>query len=229
MDQYRIAYIEDDEATRLLISSYLEQAGFAVSFAENIQDAKTLLNTSKTDLLLLDLNLPDGDGLQLLHYLQAKKELPIIMTTSRNGVNDRIAGLELGADDYLCKPFEPSELIARIRSVLRRSDISQHLQDKYIKIGRFSLDLQHGTLNNSEGAAPKLTSGEMNLLCRLVRAKGSIVSRDQLITALSSRAELNTDRSIDVLISRLRHKLEVDPKEPTLLLTEFGRGYRLNV
>ena len=172
MDHFHIALVEDEAAERILLSGYLEQAGFRVSQADGVTSFKALMAQHDFDLLLLDLNLPDGDGLSLARWLRDGNDLPIIMVTSRDSMDDRVAGLEQGANDYLCKPFHPRELLLRIENVLQQNNNTQDKNRNSFHIGRFTLDTNLFTFTCRSGKAPHLTLGEMKLLGRLAMARG---------------------------------------------------------
>jgi DNA-binding response OmpR family regulator len=225
---FHIALVEDEAAERILLSGYLEQAGFQVSQAEGVASFKELLAQDDFDLVLLDLNLPDGDGLALAHWLRKHRNLPIIMVTSRDRLDDRVAGLEQGASDYLCKPFHPRELLLRIENVRQQHKNAPDSGKKSFRIGRFTLDMDLFTFTCRSGKPPHLTNGEMKLLGRLAVARGRPVARGALIDAVSEREDPASDRTVDVLISRLRHKIEENPETPQLILTVPGVGYRLH-
>jgi two-component system OmpR family response regulator len=219
--QTSILLVEDDPAQRLLLAAYLRQADYLVSEAGSIAQARSRLVDSTPNLVLLDLNLPDGDGLALAREL-LRLRLPVIVVTSRP--EDKITALELGADDYLDKPYHPRELLARVHNALRRS---RNPGAQTFRCGAFQLDSAGRRLLDAQGAEVSLTRGEFNLLAALVEAKGRIVSRADLAELISADGAGVGGRSVDVLVSRLRQKLETDPRNPSLLLTASGHGYRL--
>lgn len=222
--QIHIALLEDEEAQRILLAAYLEKAGYRVSPLESVSAFNKLWRDHPADVLLLDLNLPDGDGMKLAQELRQQSSVPIIMVTSRDRDEDRIDGLELGADDYITKPFHPRELVARIRNVLKRSVFAD---TERFRVGRYLVDPAQGHIYSDEGEVLKLTPGEFKLLCALGTARGRAVSRYRLAEVVGRGEQPSNDRTVDVLVSRLRRKIEVDPAQPQLLLTVPGRGYRL--
>jgi DNA-binding response OmpR family regulator len=181
--------------------------------------------------VILDLNLPDEDGLVLTRQVRSRNSVPLIILTSRQDESDRLIGFDLGADDYLTKPCNPNELLARVRAVLNRTQASrgEHGEQRPITFGRYALDLERHRLVDADGREIPLTAGEFQILSALARAKGRVLSRGQLADAVSGVDEPISERSVDVLISRLRRKVEKDPKEPEVILTQPRYGYRLAV
>jgi two-component system OmpR family response regulator len=229
----RILVVEDDAATRDLVAQYLSEYKFQVSLATTSAEAEKQLAEEVVDLVVLDLNLPDQDGLNLARKLREHSSIPIVMLTGRIEEVDRVLGLELGADDYITKPFSPRELLARIRAVLRRAQGSKSgtRREAGLRAYRFAgWELRTGTrkLVSPEGKSIQLTSGEFSLLVAFVQAPRQILSRDQLLEATRLYDDVY-DRSIDVQILRLRRKLEVNPAEPRLIKTERRVGYYLDV
>jgi two-component system, OmpR family, torCAD operon response regulator TorR len=210
--------IEDDPAQRLLLAAYLRQDGFRVLEAGNLAQGRALLQAGPPDLVLLDLNLPDGDGLELAREL-LRRDILVIIVTSRP--QDRIPALELGADDYLDKPYQPRELLARVRNLLRRRG------GQAVCFGGYRQDGERRSLTGADGREVNLTRGEFDLLAALVEARGRVVSRADLLECISPDGTSIAGRSVDVLISRLRRKLETAPGNPRLLVTVPGLGYRL--
>jgi len=225
-----ILVVEDDRATRDLISGYLGENHFRVSTALTARDAERIASVGKVDLVVLDLNLPDQDGLMLAKRLRGEQNLPIVMLTGRTEEMDRVLGLELGADDYVTKPFSPRELLARIRAVLRRAQAKpMRRRAEGILTYRFAgFELRTGTrkLITPQRQEIELTSGEFSLLCAFLKAPQTILSRDQLLESSRMYDDVY-DRSIDVQILRLRRKLEKNPSEPEIIKTERGAGYFL--
>jgi two-component system, OmpR family, response regulator len=226
-----ILVVEDDRATRELISQLLGDNHFRVTTAVTGAQAEQALTGEGVDLVILDLNLPDQDGLMLARKLREGRDIPIVMLTGRGEEMDRVLGLELGADDYITKPFSPRELLARIRAVLRRAQAKPgSRRDEGLRVYRFAgLELRTGTrkLVSPEGKELELTSGEFSLLAAFLRAPQQILSRDQLLEASRLYDDVY-DRSIDVQILRLRRKIESNPSEPQLIKTERGAGYYLD-
>lgn len=212
--------VEDDPAQRLLLGAYLRQGGHVVVEAGTLAEARTKVAEAAPALVLLDLGLPDGDGLVLARELRAR-EVPLVIVTSREG--DRLLALELGADDYLVKPYDPRELAARVANVLRRCLRAP----EGLRVGSYVLDGERRTLQDAQGKPIELTPGEFALLLELAEARGCVVGRAQLSEAVSPDRDASNLRSVDVLVSRLRQKLEPDPANPRLILTAQGLGYRL--
>jgi two-component system, OmpR family, response regulator len=226
-----ILVVEDDRPTRDLIARYLIDNHFRVSTAVTGAQGENALGAEAVDLVVLDLNLPDQDGLMLAKKLLAERDIPIVILTGRSEEMDRVLGLELGADDYVTKPFSPRELLARIRAVLRRAQGKPgSRRAQALRIYRFAgFELRSGTrkLISPEGREVELTGGEFSLLVALLNTPRQILSRDQLLEGSRMYDDVY-DRSIDVQILRLRRKLEVNPSEPRLIRTERGAGYYLD-
>lgn len=226
--------IADDEARlRTMLRTYLEEQGFRVSEAANGSQFRRRLEEFQVDLILLDLVIPGEDGLSLMRLVRQTSQVPVIMVTSRDDVIDRVTGLELGADDYICKPFHLRELLARIRAVLRRHE-QQTLgggaavdTGKRLRIDGLELDPGRRELRRTSGERVPLTSAEFNLLHALARQPNRVLSRDQLMTLTKGVAWNALDRSIDQQIVRLRHKVEENPRAPALIKTVRGAGYML--
>jgi DNA-binding response OmpR family regulator len=223
-----ILVVEDDPATRELLAQYLSDYKFQVSLAATAAEGERRLTEEVVDLVVLDLNLPDGDGLALARKLRDGSNIPIVILTGRADEVDRVVGLELGADDYVTKPFSPRELLARVRAVLRRAQATPASRREHApRAYRFAgWELRMGTrrLISPEGKAVQLSSGEFSLLAAFLKAPRQILSRDQLLEATRLYDDVY-DRSIDVQILRLRRKIEADPAEPKLIRTERGAGY----
>ena len=224
MDSHtRILLLEDDPAQRLLLAAYLRQDGFEVVESESLAQSRAFIQENAPNLVLLDLILPDGDGLELAREV-LQRDIPVIIVTSRP--EDRIPALELGADDYLDKPYHPRELLARVHNVLKRC---RNLSAQVLPVGTFQLDLERRRLLNLEGKEVSLTRGEFDLLAALAAAQGRMASRADLSELVSPDGAGVCGRSVDVLVSRLRQKLEADPRHPCLVLTAPGHGYRLGI
>ncbi len=217
----RILLVEDDEEIKSLVSRYLTDNGFEVRLAESGKAMDRILASQQIDLIVLDINLPDEDGFSICLRLRNTGSLPVIMLTARGEHTDRILGIELGADDYLVKPFGPRELLARIGAILRRTAPDAEPGEKIEKYGfsGFVLDASTRRLSGPTGVRVILTSAEFDLLLTLCRNPGKVFSRDEL------KAASTTDRSVDILISRLRQKIEVDPRDPALIQTVRSMGY----
>lgn len=223
-----VLVVDDDAEIGLLLSRYLESQGLRVSVAGNGAELRTAIDGDAIDVVLLDLGLPDEDGLVLIRDLRSRWHGPVIIISGRGESVERVVGLELGADDYVTKPFDLRELLARIRSVLRRSQttassIPAHAHG-YAFAG-YRLDLPSRTLAGSDGQEIVLTSGEFELLLVLVRQAHKVLTRDQLMNALHGRDAGPYDRAIDVQVGRLRRKLEADPARPQLIKSVRGAGY----
>ncbi len=222
--------VDDDQATRDLIAEYLSQYEYRVSGVPDGHAMRKALKESVVDLIILDLRLPAEDGLTLARALRAESSIPIIMLTGRKDDIDRIMGLELGADDYLTKPFNPRELLARVRTVLRRAQpklVTGGPEDKLrgYRFAGWELDLRTHRLTSPAGQRVELTHAEFGLLVALLKAPQRILSRDQLLEMTRGYNEDVFDRSIDVQILRLRRKLERNPSRPEVICTERGAGY----
>jgi len=231
MDRH-ILIVEDDEDMREVVSHFLRAGGFRVTALDRGQQVVSSLRNGGIDLILLDLTLPDADGLAITREVRASHKVGIIILSGRTDTIDRVVGLEGGADDYICKPFESHELLARIRNVLRRVDerrapMPAQPVHRIYRFGRWILDGRALTLKTQDGTVISLTSGEFTLLLVLVEHANKILSRTQLIELTSESDSPAHDRSIDSRIVRLRRKLEFDPKEPQILKTVRNRGYVL--
>jgi len=223
--------VDDDPALRAMIADYLADRHFKVSTAADGREMARILAEGETDLLLLDVRLNDEDGLELVRDLRTRSDLPIIvMSGHRREEVDRVLGLELGADDYLTKPFGMRELLARIRAVLRRAQSSAAASNKDAKRTRYrfagwELSLRTRRLTSPSGERVPLTKGEFNLLAAFLDSPQRLLTREQLLTASRVHDQEVFDRSIDVQILRLRRKLEADPSDPQFIRTERGVGY----
>ncbi|MGX6646388.1 response regulator [Maricaulaceae bacterium MS644] len=225
---YKILIVDDDPEILQLLAGILERNGMQPRTVNSASEAEQALRAFDADLMVLDLMMPGEDGLSFCRRLRSVSKIPVIMLTALGDDIDRIIGLELGADDYLCKPFNPRELVARIRSVLRRSaEVADPpvRPKKAYRFGSFTLSPDQRALRDEDGEAIQLTSGEFSLLLALVEAAPRVMTRDQLLD-LSRGAVANPfDRSIDSLISRIRSKIEPDPKSPALIKTVRNLGY----
>ena len=228
-----VLVVDDDSAVRQLVQEYLGQNDFRVTGAATGAEFLDACRSGVVDLVLLDLRLRGEDGMQLLRLLRAESHIPVIILTGRAEEADRVMGLELGADDYLTKPFSPRELLARMRTVLRRTQIGQDQQGARVcrayRFPGWELNLRTRRLTAANTAEVTLSNGEFNLLAALLSTANRVVTRDQLIE-MSRRYDNEVyDRAIDVQILRLRRKIEVDPGEPKIIVTERGVGYRVAV
>jgi two-component system, OmpR family, response regulator len=219
-----ILVVDDDETVRALIAASAAKAGYRVEQAEDAAGMRAWLATGQIDLVLLDVNLPDGDGISLTRDLRAHSDVAVIMVTERGGPDDRALGIETGADDYLAKPVYPRELLARVKSVLdRRAGLRGHGSANRLRFAGWCMDLTARAVLDTLGRAADLTPAEFDLLHILVSRAGRIQSRDALMVALGSDDAESGPRSIDILISRLRKKLG---GEDGLIETCRGHGYR---
>jgi two-component system OmpR family response regulator len=228
-----VLVVDDDLAVRQLVSEYLAQNDFRVSEAASGAELMGAFRAQVVDLVLLDLRLPGEDGMQLLRQLRTESQLPVIILTGRAEEADRVMGLELGADDYLTKPFSPRELLARIRTVLRRTHAGQEIHGAPVcrayRLSGWELNLRTRKLSARDGREVALSNGEFNLLAALLATANRVVTRDQLIE-MSRRYDNEVyDRAIDVQILRLRRKIESNPAQPQIIVTERGAGYRVGV
>jgi two-component system, OmpR family, phosphate regulon response regulator OmpR len=222
----RLLLIDDDARLTGMVGDYLRNAGFEVDSAGSLAAGRDKLRDGHFDALLLDLMLPDGDGLDLTRELRAQartRRLPLLMLTARGEPLDRIVGLELGADDYLGKPFEPRELLARVKALLRRAQ-PEAAADEVLRFGRLEIDLGARQARLSKQSCD-LTTHQFELLAVLAQAAGRVLSRDQIMDSLRGHPMEAFDRSIDVHISRIRAAIEDDPKNPQRVLTVRGVGY----
>ena len=222
----RLLLIDDDARLAAMVGDYLRNAGFEVDVAATLAAGRERLYDASYDALLLDLMLPDGDGLDFTRTLRAEprtRRLPLLMLTARGEPLDRIVGLELGADDYLGKPFEPRELLARVKALLRRAS-PEAAADEVLRFGRLEVDLG-ARQARLDGKSCELTGHQFELLAVLAQAAGRVLSRDQIMDALRGHPMEAFDRSIDVHISRIRAAIEEDPKNPQRVLTVRGVGY----
>ena len=222
----RLLLIDDDARLTAMLGDYLRGAGLSVDAVASLREGRAQLAAHSFDALVLDLMLPDGDGLDLCRELRADprtRQLPLLMLTARGEPLDRIVGLELGADDYLGKPFEPRELLARVKALLRRAAPVQ-AGDDVLRFGRLEVDLG-ARVARLDGKPCDLTSHQFDLLVVLAQSPGRVLSRDQIMDALKGHPLEAFDRSIDVHISRIRALIEDDPKQPRRVLTVRGAGY----
>jgi two-component system OmpR family response regulator len=224
-----ILVVEDDGEMRTLIGKFLRQNGFRVTGTRNGAEMWDTMSLSPVDLVLLDVMLPGQSGLDLCRMLRAKSEVPIIMVTARGEEADRVAGLELGADDYLPKPFSRPELLARIRAVLRRAQVgatrSGLVTGNRMIFAEWVLDTRRRELAAPDGSAVDLSSGEYDLLLAFCEHPQRVLSRDQLLDLARNRISDSIDRSVDVMVSRLRRKLEPLPDSPAIIKTIRSAGY----
>ena len=230
-NQEHLLVVDDDREIRSLLTEYLEKVGYRVSAVADGRGMLRVLSQSRVDLVILDLMLPGEDGLSLCRELRKRSRLPILMLTARGEETDRIVGLEMGADDYLPKPFNPRELLARIRSVLRRAQsLPVNLEPEPVTVFRFAgwtLDMAARELVAADGLLVPLSGAEYRLLRVFLDHPQRVLSREQLLDLAQGRETILFDRSIDVLVGRLRRRLADDAKEPRLIKTVRGEGYVL--
>ena len=223
----RLLMIDDDARLSAMVGDYLRGAGYKVEVAGSLAQGRERLAVESFDALVLDLMLPDGDGLDLCRELRGNprtRQLPLLMLTARGEPMDRIVGLELGADDYLPKPFEPRELLARIRAILRRRIDGTATPHKVLRFG--TLEIDRDARSVSVGGQPcDLTAYQFDLLVTLAERAGRVLTRDQIMEAVRGRELEAFDRSIDVHMGRIRAAIEADPKNPRRIVTVRGAGY----
>jgi len=227
--------VDDDPEIRALVQEYLEEEGFRVTTAQDGVQMRSVLESDPANIVILDVRLPGESGLDLALGLRQTSEVPIIMLSEKDDVVDRVAGLEIGADDYVPKPFHLRELLARIRSLIRRSEVTADARsgddeeeggtDGTLRFSGWVLNCQRRELFSPDGEPVDLSAGEFNLLVAFAERPNRILSRDQLLDIVYNREANLFDRSIDVQIGRLRRKIEVDPKRPALIKTVRGAGY----
>jgi DNA-binding response OmpR family regulator len=222
-----ILVVEDELLTRRTLQELLQAEGFAVTTTGTLAEALGEVNRNGYDLILLDLVLPDGDGLDACKRIRERHRMPIVILSTRRQLEDRVAGLETGADDYIVKPFEPPEMVARVRAQLRRAQhLSRDGAASIVRAGRLTVDTElQDALVDGERAG--LTQKEFRLLYLLATRAGKAVSRDFLIEQLWAEDELGSDKNVAVYIRRIRQKIERDPDAPEILLTVRGFGYRI--
>jgi len=225
-----ILVVDDDPQIRSLLDEYLTENGMRVSTASSGRDMMQILEGETIDLVILDLRLSDEDGMSLARSLRERLAVSVIMLTGVRDEADRVMGLELGADDYVTKPFSPRELLARIRTVLRRAksaaaEAAPRREIRAYRFGGFELNLRTRRLKRQDGRSINLTNGELNLLAALLAAPERILTRDQLLEASRVYDNEVYDRAIDIQVLRLRRKIEEDPAHPRYIVTERGVGY----
>ncbi len=226
-----ILVVDDHQDIRDLVGRYLEEHGYRVTTAEGGDAMKAALGSSTIDLVVLDIMMPGEDGLSLCRYLRQQGQIPVIMLTAMAEQTDRVVGLEMGADDYLTKPFFPRELLARIKAVLRRTEAMpprrESLIEDVVLFDRWKLDVSRRELVAEDGIAVPLSTSEFKLLTTFLAHPQRVLSREQLLDLTQGRQADVFDRSIDNQVSRLRRKIEQDPSRPTLIKTVWGGGYTL--
>jgi len=229
VDPVRVVVVDDEADLREMIAAYLGKHGFVVTGVGDARELYALLNDTLPDLLILDVNLPGDDGFAIARRLRAHSDVPIIMLTGAGDTVDRVVGLELGADDYVTKPFDLRELRARIQSVLRRtnhpSDSRPGSSAKGVRFGQLVLDLEGHRLLQPDGTELPITAMEFDLLAAFARNPNRVLSRDRLLDLAHNRDSEPFDRSIDIRIARIRRKVERDPEKPQVIKTMRGAGY----
>jgi two-component system, OmpR family, response regulator len=224
-----IAVVDDHPQIRELLVRYLGEHGYRVSEADSAASFRRLMERSSFDLVVLDVMMPGEDGISLCRDLRVNSQLPVIFLTAVSEDADRILGLEMGADDYLTKPFNPRELLARIKAVLRRANSlpvqRANPQVGRLRIGPITVDMERREVIGADGVASPLSTAEFRLLSVFISHSGIILTRDELLDLTQGRAAEAWDRSIDNQVSRLRRKIETDPRSPELILTHWGGGY----
>ena len=220
-EKKHILIVDDDDRIRELTKEYLQSNDFYTTTAKNSEDAKNKIKLIKFDLIILDIMMPGQNGLELTKEIKTSSDQPIILLTAMGGTTDRIYGLETGADDYLPKPFEPKELLLRIRNILKRVQKNKHL-NPILKFGDIRVDLEKMSIKSKSGET-KLNTAEKSLLENMILSVGQIFHREQI----SKIVHLTKERAVDVMITRLRQKIEPDPKNPKYLQTVRGNGYIL--
>jgi len=227
--QLHVLVVDDARDIREPLARYLKENGYRATAAESAAVARRALKTAGIDLVILDIMMPGGDGLSLCRYIRESSGIPVIMLTARGEELDRIVGLEIGADDYLGKPFNPRELLARISAVLRRTNtlpprMRGPAAERY-RFGEWTFNASQREISGPDGLALPLSSGEFKLLMAFVERPKVALSREQLLDLTKGRDSDVFDRSIDNQVSRLRRKIEVDPKNPRFIKTVWGGGY----
>lgn len=227
----RLLLVDDEATLREPLADYLVRQGFVVHQAASAAEARTRLRDEAVDLVLLDIMMPGEDGLSLCRHLAESKAIPAILLTARTETTDRIVGLEIGADDYVTKPFEPRELVARIRSVLRRTGKATAAaappEDEVLVFDGWRLDPLKRKLTDAEGAVVAISSVEFRLLLAFLEHPRQVLHRDRLLDMVQGREAHLFDRAVDNQVSRLRRKIEADSRNPVMIQTVWGGGYML--
>lgn len=230
-DLNKILVVDDEATIRDPLGEYLSQNGFVVTLAADAAEARECLKSDTFHMIVLDVMMPGEDGFSLCRHIRETYDTPVVMLTARSEEIDRIIGLEIGADDYVAKPFNPRELLARIRAVLRRALTHpagpDNAKASLLCFGEWTLNTQERALIDSEGVAVALSTGEYTLLHTLLMRPHTVLTREQLLDLTRGRIADVFDRSIDNMISRLRRKIEDDPKDPKIIKTIWGGGYIL--
>lgn len=226
-----VLVVDDDEQIRDLLVRFFSRNGFAALSAGGEPDMQVALRTAKVDIVILDLMLPKVSGLDICRALRARSSIPILILTAKDEVTERILGLELGADDYLTKPFNPRELLARVRAILRRARAedatSGRPRGSVVEFARWTLDVRRRLLLSPDGVAVDLSVAEFDLLMVFLEHPQQVLARERLAEATGGRGPASLDRSVDVQVSRLRRRFETDPSQPPVIKTVRGAGYVL--
>ncbi|WP_426034845.1 response regulator [Cypionkella sp. TWP1-2-1b2] len=220
-----IVIVEDEPVTRSTLASYLGSFGYRISECDTAEKAEKILAQNTADLLIADINLQGKDGLEITRELRARSEIGIILLSGRTDDVDRIVGLELGADDYVCKPFNRRELLARVKNLLRRTTATRAMTRRVFQFNGFTFDVASRQVTDGTGQSIVLTRAEYELLRVFVTNPGAVMDRDRLIMAITHRQDGTNTRTIDVLVQRLRAKFGDDPKAPRIFTTSHGEGY----
>jgi two-component system OmpR family response regulator len=228
-EQTNLLLVDDEAALREPLAEYLSRQGFGVTEAESAAQARSRINDARPDLVLLDIMMPGEDGLSLCRHLVESKDIPVILLTAKGEATDRIVGLEIGADDYVVKPFEPRELVARIRSVLRRAAKVPPVstEEEVFVFDGWTLDPLKRKLIDPAGSVVAISSAEFKLLMAFVEHPRQVLDRDRLLDMVQGREAHLFDRAVDNQVSRLRRKVEEDSRNPQLIQTVWGGGYML--
>ncbi|MFM5273282.1 two-component system response regulator TorR [Aeromonas caviae] len=227
---HHILVVEDDAVTREKLTGYFEREGYRVTAVENGQEMRAVLAEQEVALVMLDINLPGEDGLLLTRELRARSTVGIILVTGRSDAVDKIVGLEMGADDYVTKPFELRELLVRVKNLLWRISLAAAqpsepaVADDAVRFGPWRFDIPRRQLSR-DGVPVRLTKAEYEVLVAFIANAGRVLSRERILALTSHRGDGPSDRTIDVLIRRLRGKMELDPRDPQLFVTVHGEGY----
>lgn len=227
-----ILLVDDERSIRDPLASFLQKNGYRVTATSDADSARRALGANTIDLLIVDIMMPGEDGLSLCRHVREKGDLPVILLTARSEETDRIVGLEMGADDYVVKPFSPRELVARIKTILRRaaagSSRDQPPTARSFRFGDWSLNTDDWTLTDNDDIVVPLSTADYRLLIAFLERPRQVLTRDQLLDLTQGREANPFDRAIDNQISRLRRKIEADPKSPLLIKTVWGGGYMLS-
>ena len=234
MEKEIVLVVDDDENQRWLVKTYMQKHGYEVLLAENGTSMREYINTRMVDIVLLDVSMPGEDGFSLARYLREHHDVGIIMLTASGELIDRILGLEIGADDYITKPFEPRELLARIKAVLRRTaaqkrssgtSADKDASDKHLQLGKYIIDTSRREITDEHDNIISVTATEFNLLTVFAENPDKVLTRDMLLDLTNKGTSDPFDRSIDIRIGRIRKKIEDNPSDPTIIQTVRGTGY----